>query len=205
MDISPLLRGLVLGFAIAMPVGPIGVLCIRRTLAFGRLAGLFTGLGAATADGIYGGVAAFGLSAVTSFLTTEQAWIRLVGAFFLAVLGARALFSAPPGSPASVARMSLRSAWGSTVLLTLSNPATIISFAAAFAALGGSARSGRTVGAALMTAGVACGSALWWLVLSSGVSALRQRLTTRALAWSSRVSGVILIAFALAACVSLAL
>lgn len=203
MDLTPLLRGAGLGFAIAAPVGPIGVLCIRRTLAHGRATGFFTGLGAATADGIYGGIAAFGLAAVATFLATQQMWIRLVGAVFLIWLGWRTLRAQPAKTAASAVSTGWTGAWASTVLLTLSNPATIFSFAAAFAGLGLAGTYGGYGSAALTTLGVFCGSAFWWLLLSSGVNMLRSRLTTHALRWVNRLSGGILVAFGLAAALSL--
>jgi threonine/homoserine/homoserine lactone efflux protein len=203
MDLTPLLRGAGLGFAIAAPVGPIGVLCIRRTLAHGRATGFFTGLGAATADGIYGGIAAFGLAAVATFLASQQVWIRLIGAAFLIWLGLRTLRAQPAKTSASVVSAGRTGAWASTVLLTLSNPTTIFSFAAAFAGLGLAGAHGGYGSAALTTLGVFCGSAFWWLLLSSGVNMLRSRLTAHALRWVNRFSGGVLIVFGLAAALSL--
>jgi threonine/homoserine/homoserine lactone efflux protein len=149
VDFLFFLRGLGLGFAIAAPVGPIGVLCIRRTLADGRLVGFVTGLGAATADATYGAVAAFGVSAVTSLLVGLRLWIHLLGALFLAWLGVRTLLARPAvkaATPTAPARAGLLTAWASTVMLTLTNPATIISFAAVFAGLGLSAWAIRWLG-----------------------------------------------------------
>lgn len=198
MDFLFFLRGLGLGFAIAAPVGPIGVLCIRRTLADGRLMGFVTGLGAATADATYGAVAAFGVSAVTSALVGLRLWIHLLGALFLAWLGVRTLLTRPAvkaATPAAgPARSGLLAAWASTVALTLTNPATIISFAAVFAGLG-LVGVGYTV-AGLTVAGVFCGSALWWLLLSGGVSLLRARFDARAMRIVNLVSGLLLLGFA---------
>ncbi len=198
MDVLFFLRGLGLGFAIAAPVGPIGVLCIRRTLADGRLVGFVTGLGAATADATYGAVAAFGVSAVTSALVGLRLWIHLLGALFLAWLGLRTLLARPAAKAATPvaapARAGLLAAWASTVALTLTNPATIISFAAVFAGLG-LVGVGYTV-AGLTVAGVFCGSALWWLLLSGGVSLLRARFDARAMRIVNLVSGLLLLGFA---------
>lgn len=212
MNIFYLLRGLGIGFAIAAPVGPIGVLCIRRTLTDGRLTGFVTGLGAATADATYGAVAAFGVTAVSSLLISLRLEIHLLGALFLAWLGLRALLArsatkAPPETPSAampeaetpgrlrrVGPGSLVAAWASTLALTLTNPATILSFAAVFAGLGlvgmGYAAAGLTV------VGVFLGSALWWLLLSGGVSLLRARFDARAMRWVSIVSGLLLLGFA---------
>ena len=207
MDLSGmtwLARGLLLGFAIAAPVGPIGVLCIRRTLAEGWLTGFLTGLGAATADGFYGGVAAFGLTAISTALVAEQGIIRVVGGVLLCYLGVRTLLAKPAMEAASARRgRGLVGAYATTVGLTLTNPATIISFATVFAALGLAGAVGDTFAApALLTGGVLLGSACWWLLLSGGVSLLRSRLTTGALRWVNRLSGVVLLAFGVVALAS---
>ena len=136
MDLGFFGRGLVIGFAIAAPVGAIGVLCIRRTLADGRLTGFVSGLGAATADALYGAVAALGLTAISSALVAHQATVRLVGGLFLCYLGVRTALAAPATTGATGARRGLLAAYGSTLALTLTNPSTILSFAAVFAGLG---------------------------------------------------------------------
>jgi threonine/homoserine/homoserine lactone efflux protein len=196
-----LLRGLALGFAIAAPVGPIGVLCIRRTLAFGRTIGFVSGLGAATADMCYGAVAAFGLTAVSSLLLGQRLWVHLIGALFLAYLGVKTLLARPAANAAHSAdgRQSLAGAYASTLALTLTNPATILSFVAVFAGIGLVGARGGASAAALTVAGVFSGSTLWWLLLSGGVGLLRARVTPRALRWVNRVSGTILLVFAVAA------
>jgi threonine/homoserine/homoserine lactone efflux protein len=203
MDIGFLVRGLVLGFAIAAPVGPIGVLCIRRTLASGRVNGLVSGLGAATADMLYGAVAAFGLTAVSSLLLRERVWIHLIGAVFLAYLGVRTLLARPAAlTKGAAGGAGLAGAYASTLGLTLTNPATIISFAAVFAGLGVAGPHASYAAAALMVAGVFCGSALWWVVLSGGVNLLRARVTPRVLRGVNVVSGVILLGFAVVSLLS---
>jgi threonine/homoserine/homoserine lactone efflux protein len=204
MEAGLFLRGLVIGFSIAAPVGPIGVLVIRRTLAEGRLAGLVTGLGAATADALYGCVAAFGLTFVTSLLVGQQLWVRLIGGLFLCYLGVRAFLAVSIDRAAAVAGSSLLGAYGATLLLTLTNPMTILSFAAVFAGLGLAAVSGDYAAASLLVLGVFAGSALWWLLLSGGVGLLRLQLTPGALRWINRVSGAILVVFGVLALVSLA-
>lgn len=197
MDPHLLVRGLVLGLAIAAPVGPIGVLCIRRTLADGRLMGLVTGLGAATVDAFYSSVAAFGLAAISAILLAQRRWIALFGGLFLLYLGGRALLAPPPANRSAqvVARRGLAGAYLSTVALTLTNPATIISFAAVFAGVGLVGVHGVTGAEGSLVVGVFLGSALWWLILSGGVSLLRARLTPAHLAWISRASGIILLGF----------
>ena len=204
MDLVIFLRGLVIGFSIAAPVGPIGVLCIRRTLADGRAIGFSSGLGAATADAVYGSVAAFGLSLVTNALVEQRAWLQAGGGVFLCYLGVRTWMAVPRvASGAQADGRGLTTAWASTFALTLTNPTTIISFAAIFAGLG----LGRSVGgygaASVMVLGVFLGSALWWLILSVGVGLFRSALTPQRLRWVNRCSGVIIGTFGVAALVSL--
>ena len=206
MDWAFLGRGLVIGFSIAAPVGPIGVLCIRRTLSDGRAAGFVSGLGAATADALYGSVAGFGLTAISGVLVGGQAWLRLVGGLVLCYLGLRTLRSRPvegggPGSAALPAR-GLAGAYGTTLVLTLTNPMTIISFAAIFAGLGIAAA--RDYGsAALLVAGVFTGSALWWFVLSGIASSVRGRMRLGSLRWVNLTAGVIIASFGVLVLLSL--
>lgn len=203
MDINYLPRGLVIGFAIAAPVGPIGVLCIRRTLAEGRATGLVSGLGAATADAIYGFIAAFGLTWVSRTVIGQQMWIRLVGGLFLCYLGLKTFLSKPSEQGGSAEGRGLGTAYVSTFFLTLTNPMTILSFTAVFAGLGIGSATGNYVSAALLVFGVFIGSALWWLILSGGVSVFRTKLEPRGLGWVNNVSGIIILAFGVTAILSL--
>lgn len=192
MDFNVFLRSIALGFGIAAPVGPIGLLCIRRTLAQGRAYGLATGLGAATADAFYGAVAAFGVSFIANALTGQQFWLKLVGGAFLCYLGAKTFFSAPaPKNQADGARAGLLSAYGSTVLLTLTNPATILMFAALFASMGATDAPGAVV------LGVFIGSALWWLTLSALTGFARKVVSPALMVWINRLSGALIFAFGL--------
>jgi threonine/homoserine/homoserine lactone efflux protein len=203
MDAGLLLRGLIIGFSIAAPVGPIGVLVIRRTLAEGHVVGLVTGLGVATADALYGCVTAFGLTFISGLLISGQFWIRLTGGLFLCCLGLRTLTAAPAERAAAAAGPNLLGAYISTFLLTLTNPLTILSFAAIVAGLGIGDAGGDYGAAALLVLGVFAGSALWWLILSGGASVLRLRLTPASLRWVNRVSGVIILGFGLLALINL--
>lgn len=190
------MRSIILGLSIAAPVGAIGVLIIRRTLADGGWAGFISGLGAATADALYGTIAALGLTAITTFLTDLSPLIRLMGGVFLLYLGYRTLIAVPPAAPAQAAsRGTLASAYFSVLALTLTNPMTIVAFIGIFAGLGAAASG--TAGAVITVLGIFVGSALWWLVLAGGVSLLRARFTARWMLWVNRISGVIIIAFAL--------
>jgi len=196
MDSGLFIRGLVIGFSIAAPVGPIGVLCIRRTLADGRACGFLSGLGAATADAFYGCVAGFGLTVISSFLVDQRSWIQLIGGVFLLALGVRTLRSAPAEQAAAAASgPGLAAGYLSTLFLTLTNPMTIISFAGIFAALGVADTGGDPAAAGLLVAGVFTGSAAWWLILSGGVGLLRERLASGVLVWVNRASGAVLLAF----------
>jgi threonine/homoserine/homoserine lactone efflux protein len=198
-----LLKGLVLGFSIAAPVGPIGVLCIRRTLAEGRTAGFVSGLGAATADAIYGSIAAFGLTVVSSFLTSQQIALRLVGGAFLCYLGVRTLLARPADRAATAEGNGLVGSYASTFFLTLTNPMTIFSFIAVFAGFGFVSGNADLLSAVFLVLGVFCGSAFWWLLLSGGVSLFRLRFDMRALRWVNWISGAIITAFGVLALWSL--
>jgi threonine/homoserine/homoserine lactone efflux protein len=195
MEVGLFLRGLVIGFSIAAPVGPIGILCIRRTLAEGRMAGLLSGLGAATADALYGCVAGFGLTVVSSFLVDQRAWIQLVGGAFLLLLGVKTLRSSPAENPADASGSGLAASYASTFFLTLTNPMTILAFAGIFAALGVVNAGGDLSAAVLLVLGVFLGSAAWWLILSGGVGFVREKLNPAILRWVNRVSGLILLVF----------
>jgi len=199
MDSSFFWRGLIIGFSIAAPVGPIGVLCIRRTLTEGRIAGLLSGLGAATADAVYGCIAGFGLTFITGLLTSQTTWVRLIGGIFLCYLGIKTLLTLPAEQPTTADNKGLIGNYLSTVFLTLTNPATILSFAAVFAGLGLATTSGNYLTATTLVAGVFLGSALWWLLLCSGVSLFRSRFNPRRLKWLNRISGLILLGFGIIA------
>jgi threonine/homoserine/homoserine lactone efflux protein len=194
------LRGLIIGFSIAAPVGPIGVLCIRRTLSEGRVTGLFTGLGAASADAIYGFIAGSGLVFISSVLVSQQAWLRIIGGLFLCFLGVKTILSRPSEHAAPIRRYHHAQAYVSTFFLTLTNPMTILSFAAVFAGFGLS--QGSYESAELLVLGVFSGSALWWVILSSLANAFRSGLGTRRLQWVNRISGIIILMFGVLALVS---
>ncbi len=188
------LKGMLIGFSIAAPVGPIGVLCIRRSVADGTGTGLAVGMGAATADALYGCVAAFGLTAVRNFLIGGKFWLGLLGGIFLIYLGVRTMVSKPREEAARVEERSLLAAYFSTLVLTLTNPSTILSFIAVFAGTGFGA-AGNWISACVLVAGVFAGSALWWVILSSVTGLLRSRMTAGWMRVVNGVSGVILAGF----------
>lgn len=197
-----LLKGLVLGLSIAAPVGPIGVLCIRRAITQGAAAAFIGGLGAATADALYAFAGAFALSAIAQWIVEERMQLRLLGGVFLLYLGARTFLSKPglptlrPGGPPPGAWP----AFLSTLLLTLANPMTILSFAAVFAGMGVPPTgivTGHGQAALRLVLGVFLGSALWWLTLSAVTGSLRWKLGPRALQAVNWTCGTALTAFGL--------
>lgn len=197
-------RGYVIGLAIAAVVGPISVLCIQRTLARGWRYGAISGMGVATADGLYAALAAFGVTAISGLLLSIQFWARLIGGAFLIYLGVKAILAQPAKEAASAAtRKGLPGAYLSILLLTLANPLTILSFAAVFVGLGVGLGQHTPLAAALVVVGVALGSASWWLLLTGGVSLLRARLTPRWLTWINRIAGCGILAFGLWAVIGL--
>ena len=198
MELPLPIRGLIIGFAIAAAVGPISLLVIRRSIAHGRAHGLASGLGVATADASYAGIAAFGLTAVTGLLVSGRVALGLVGGVVIALLGVRTLLSRPGEVASAVERPGLVPAFASIYALTMTNPMTILSFAAVFAGLGLVAGSS-FADAAVLTLGVWAGSALWWVVLTSIVAWARERVSPLVLVWINRVSGAALVAFGVVA------
>lgn len=202
MEPTLFLRGLVLGFTIAAVVGPISLLCIRRTLAEGRLVGLVSGMGVATADATYGAIAAFGLTAVTDLLVDWRRVLGIVGGVFLLWLAWRTYRSVPGEAATGVTngRRGLPAAYLSTLGLTLTNPMTILSFAALFVGLG--VTGGDAAGSTSLTLGVFAGSAAWWVVLVIAVGAFRSRLTPIGLRRVNVASGLIIGVLAVVALVA---
>ncbi len=190
------LKGLMIGLAIAAPVGPIGILCIQRSLHDGFKIGFMTGMGAALADGTYGLIAGFGLTAISTLLIAHQFWIRLIGGLFLLYLGAKLFFTRPKDRSAGGFDKSSWHALATTYLLTLTNPATILSFIAVFAGLGLGTTNPSMSDAVILVLGITLGSAIWWLVLSFGVVyMLHHRLSPTLMQWINRASGIIILTF----------
>ena len=200
---SLLLRGFLLGFAVAASPGPIFFLCVRRTLVSGRLTGLFSGLGVATVDGFYAAVATFGVAALTALFVAGRRPLALVGGLLLIGLGVRILLErvSAEGVAAPQSGRGLAWAYASTVGLTITNPATILSFAALAATLG-LGTGGSLLRPALVTGGVLLGSAAWWLVLVIAVSVLRTRLTPRVVRGISVFSGAAIVLLGILAVIS---
>lgn len=188
------LKGVVVGLVIAVPTGPVGVLCIRRTILHGRLAGLLSGLGAATADAVFGIIAGFGLTFVSDVLLDYQNWLRLAGAAFLLYIGISAL-TADPLARADSQRdpEGLLADYASTFALTISNPITILAFLAVFAAIGFTGDAATLGGAAILVLGVWLGSLLWWVGLALGTGMVRASFDRQHLVWINRGSGGLLL------------
>ena len=202
MESELFIKGFIIGFSIAAPVGPIGILCIQRTLSEGNLQGLVTGLGAATADALYGFIAAFGLTLISNFLVDQSLWFRLIGGLFLCYLGIKAFLSRPQDPALSLGNRTIFSAYGTTFLLTLTNPMTILFFAGVFAGLGLISESIAYTSAGLMVIGVFIGSGSWWLFLSGATSILRNKINDQKLAWINKISGLVILVFGIAAILS---
>lgn len=207
------LKGMLIGIAIAAPVGPIGILCIRKTLTHGKLSGFVSGMGAAFADACYGAVAAFGLVAITQFITEYTMVIRAAGGIFLLYLGVKIIRQAPlqHGLDAELSEGSKKNTWKmrgasikdfiSTFLLTLSNPSTIVSFLAIFAGLG--ITGYKSLPALVMVSGVLLGSGGWWLVLSLGIGSVKHKISGVSILYINWLSGAMMIVFAVSAFISL--
>jgi threonine/homoserine/homoserine lactone efflux protein len=187
-----LILGIIIGVMVAVPVGPLGLLCINRALMFGPVIGLVSGLGVATADALAAGAAALGVSFVSDFLSDHQIIVRLLGGVFLVYLGINIYRSKPrPEIPPSNVNGSL-AAYAATFFLTLSNPVTFLQFIAIYAGWHVESMSGRYFAAATLALGVFTGSALWWVALFVGLTTFRERFNLRILTWVHRVSGILI-------------
>lgn len=192
MQLGLFFEGLLIGFVVAVPIGPMGVLCVSRALSGGPVYGLFSGLGVATGDAVWAGIAALGLTMISGFLLSQQVWLRLIGGIFLCYLGIKTFLTGPRVQTVSGVPTGLGGAYGSTFFLTFSNPATILSFVAIYAGWGVESLSGHYVSATVLTAGVFVGSASWWILLSGGLLAFRKSFARSGLEWVERISGAII-------------
>ena len=192
MDAGILIKGVIIGFVMAVPIGPLGVLCIRKTLTEGRARGLIVGLGAATADALYCSIAAFGLTFVSDMIETNQLWVRLFGGLLLLVLGIRTL-QAKRSDP--LVLFDRKGFWGtfvSSFFIAVTNPLTIFAFVAIFAAFGLAHELG-LVAASMLVIGVFAGSGLWFLTLGSVARLFHKTLNAGGLLWVNRVAGILII------------
>lgn len=192
MDTLLFAKALLIGISIAAPVGPVGLLCVQRTLNGGRMHGLASGLGAATADTLYGSVAAFGMVFISHFLVEHRFWLGLIGGSFLIGLGLHTLRMHPQDPTRVCLRVNHWHAYISTFLLTLTNPMTVLAFLAIYAGLGMTEIADDYTSAGLVVLGVFSGSVLWWFFLSLSVSMLRGSMRQNQVVWVNRISGAII-------------
>jgi threonine/homoserine/homoserine lactone efflux protein len=190
-----LLKGFVIGLSIAMPVGPIGLLCIQNSLARGMIYGLLSGLGAACADTLYGALGGFGVSAVGMFLAKYRLILEILGSLFLCYLGAFTFSEKIVENAEITFRAGYSRAFFSTFLLTLTNPMTILSFAGIYAGLGMNLAEEDLWTPLITTLGIFVGSAFWWLILSAGSSCFKEKMNAAARKWLNRTSGTIIFVF----------
>ncbi len=208
---SLFIKGLIVGFCLAAPVGPIAALCVQRTISKRLLSGLISGLGAAAADAFYGMVAAFGATIVSEFLIAERSWMQRVGGVILIFMGLRLFLTKPKPESGKGSRETevgkghggkkatsnnsrgLMGDFLSTFLLTLTNPMTFVAFAAVFATMGIGAVRGRPFLTAELVGGVLLGSQLWWTILCGGAHALRRHFDYRKLITINKATGVFVI------------
>lgn len=195
MELIMFAKGVLLGLSIAAPVGPIGLLCIRRTLAKGMLNGFMSGLGTATADAVYGCIAAFGVTVISGFLLDQQFYLHLFGGAFLLYLGFTTYRAIPSVTVATAGNKGLIGAYGSAFVLTMTSPLTILSFAAIFAGLGVGTTGEDHMLAGLLVLGVFTGSLLWWLFLSGVVNLLRSAFDQKRMIGINRLSGACIVGF----------
>jgi threonine/homoserine/homoserine lactone efflux protein len=194
MDVNLLLKGFAAGIAAGVPVGPIGLLCTQRILASGRMHGLVSGLGAATSDVIYSSIVAFGLTIVSDFLIKEQMWFRLFAGVFFCLLGVRAFLTKQVKTTALTDKLCHFNNYSSTLLLTLSNPITILILTGVFAGLGAVGPVLTWENACLLVAGVFLGSMFWWGLLCMFVGVFHGRFANDTHILIARIFGGILTA-----------
>jgi len=192
MSIFLFVQAVLMGLVVAVPVGPLGLLCISRALGLGPTYGLFSGLGVATADALAAGIAALGITLVSGFLSEHQIILRLVGGAFLCYLGWK-IYRTEPVAQAPIKNINgLVGAYATTLFLTISNPVTILSFIAIYAGWHVPSLDGHLVAAATLALGVFTGSALWWVALFICLKAFHEKVNLRFLFWVHRVSGAII-------------
>lgn len=198
MDVATLtlfLKGLVVGVVISAPVGPVAVMCIHRAIAQGKLAGYVSGLGAALADAIYGAIAAFSVGFLMAPLLDHSTWVRLGGGTLLCLIGLRGMLTKRTPAPATRDREKLLSDFISAFLVTLTNPTTVISFAAVFATINIPHVADHPELGVMVTLGVFAGAGAWWCALTTVASMFHGRVAERGMLWVARVSGFIIFAF----------
>ncbi len=197
MEISVLMRGIMMGFAIAAVVGPIGILCVQRTLSYGFLIGLAIGIGASFADAVYGAVAAFGFTAVKDFLIAYTIPLKIVGGVYLVYLGYSAYTTQPIKQKPMHDNVGIFNSITSSFFLTMTNPVTIIAFLSIFVSANLEHVIKDYYAASMLVIGVFVGSTIWWIILAGLSNLLRNKLTITMLSSINRISGLIIAAFGL--------
>jgi len=203
MELHFFIKGAIIGFSIAAPVGPIGIKCIRKTLQFGRWSGFCSGLGAAFADTVYGIIAAFGVSLISDFLLSQQLWLRLGGGVFLILLGAKIFFSKPVEKDEHVTHITLLKDFVSTFFLTMTNPMTLLAYLAVFAGIGVGSSHDNYFDPGWLVLGVLVGSSSWWLLLSEGVTLFRKKVSRRVMIGINHTAGIMIASFGVLAILSM--
>jgi len=194
-DLWLLLKGAVIGFAVAAPVGPIGMLCIRTTLERGRVAGFAAGTGAAVADAIYGAIGVLGVTAISGIIEAQRVWLELGGGIFVILFGIHLGLSRPNYQNNDEIPVSLFADFLKTLVLTLANPSTILTFMAIFAGVPAAAGAAELEAVPMIVLGVLLGSGAWWLTLTQGVGFIRHRISEPALKWMNWIAGILLVGF----------
>lgn len=195
-SVNLLWQGLLVGFLASVPLGPIGVICIQRTLNSGHTSGFFSGIGAATADTLFATLAVFSLSFLTDFMDSHKVWFTAVGGILIIVLGV-SIFNKRVKRPSQrrQTKSSLLSDYFSILFLTLTNPAYILVFITLFAALGISGEGHAAGWNCALLLGVSAGAACWWFTLTYVVSRLRKRFRLRHLWWINKITGGLIVLF----------
>jgi threonine/homoserine/homoserine lactone efflux protein len=197
-----LIKGLVVGFVVAAPAGPIAVMCLHRSIEEGHLSGIATGIGAALGDTVFGALALFGVGYVAAFISSEQIPLRLGGGVVLCALGIVTFLRRPRPGTFVEDHITLIGAFAGAFALTLANPITILAFLAIFSAIGVEHLAGQRVDAVTLIAGILAGSTAWWMLLAVGAALFRDRFTEKGLIWITRISGLVIVGFGVAALVS---
>ncbi len=197
------IKGLLIGFLISAPIGPIAIISIRKTLQLGRAEGWCSGLGAAVADALYATIAALGLAFMTHILASLQIWLRLIGGGFLFYFGLNTFIAHPKENRGTVSRASLVSHFFYTFFLTIINPMTIGTFFALFAGLGLADLTHSYLEISVFIGGVFLGSTGWWFLLSEIIFLVRNRFKKETMRWINRIAGIILSGFGIATILTL--
>ncbi len=202
MGLDFLIKGAIVGFSIAAPVGPIGVLCIRRTLASGKLSGLFSGMGAAAANVLYGAILVSGLTLISDCLIKMNLWLHIMGGSFLFYLGIKTFLAKPKDVTKKISHKTLATDFVSTFFLTLANPLTIFAYLAVFTSFELTNLGGNWLSNFSLVLGIFIGATTWWFLLSEVVSYFGKKVNQKAMIIVNRITGIIISGFGLLAILS---